>query len=420
MTARAVSSQLLFTAGNSLTTKGFFYYFVNEFHPSARFLAVLQVAPESAELLGMLARSLSRWLRTRKRLWVGGLLLARLAAFAIPLSLLARGSLSNDALLVYILVCTLVWYACQGVAYVTYLSWLSNLVPSRNWGRFFARWNMASLVVAIIAPVLAGVIRDEFLKGQPAQWEAWSYGAVFVVGGLIATLSVLPMLTLPDVPPQGEAPAEQPERSAGNRIWTSLTSPRFLTFAMHLWWLSFFQGLTQSATFLYQVRILGIGTTTFYCMNGLMLALQIPLAIVGGRMSDAGKERRMIIVGLLLVSTAMGFWMAATPDRWWLLWGAYAVWGLFGVVNVCEQSLNLKLAPSGDNALHLSIVRQWGGAFTAIAGLLGGWWLDELTGGEITSDTPLVHFQTIFLVSWIGRATAPLWLLLPSQSKHDA
>jgi hypothetical protein len=339
---------------------------------------------------------------------VSFVILARLAGLAIPLTLFWKGVISDQASLVFILGCTLLWYGAQGVAYVTYISWLSVLVPDRHWGRFFAKWEIASLGVSIVVPTGIGLLRSHVLPGLSPTWQAWSYGLIFAVGGGIVLLSILPMLTLPDGSMRTDFNGPILGRSA---LLSSLLHPNYRMFVLHSWWLAFFQGLTQSVAFLYQTRVLEISLTTFYLMNGTMLLLQIPLSVLGGYWSERDREREVLLPCLIAVSCAMGFYVFATPQRWWLLWGAYVCWGLFGVINVCLRNLNLKLSPRGDNTLHLSMVTQWGGGFAALAGFLGGWWLDSLIQTPINGQSELWPFQVIFVTSWLGRATAPLWLL---------
>ena len=159
--------------------------------------------------------------------------------------------------------------------------------------------------------------------------------------------------------------------------------------------------------------------TTYYALSSLMLVLQIPLTIWAGRLSDRYGDRRPLIASTLAVSLALLFWLAATPATWWLLFPAYAIWGLFGVVNLCGQNLALRLAPPSDNTLHLAMFRQVGGLLAGLAGLGGGWWLDELlraAADPARAETALLPYQTLFLVSLIGRATAALWLLPIPQS----
>jgi MFS family permease len=180
------------------------------------------------------------------------------------------------------------------------------------------------------------------------------------------------------------------------------------------WWLSCAQGLSQAALFKFQVDVLHIPLPMYYVLSSVMLGLQLPLAALGGWLSDRYGDRRPLMYSLAAVSTALLFAIAASPERWWLMFGAYAVWGLFGVVNVCGQNLALRLAPASDNTVHFALFRQIGGLLAGAAGLCGGLWLDALLSESSDVNIAgrmLVPFQIVFAVSLLGRATAPLWLL---------
>ena len=198
-------------------------------------------------------------------------------------------------------------------------------------------------------------------------------------------------------------------------LWSSIvpqlklafSDPVFRRFLFGCWQLSFFQGLTQTAQYQFSANVLKVSQLDYYGMLSVMLLLQIPLAAIGGWLVDRGHDRKVLVGGLLVLSTAMGCWgMATWYGSAWLM-AAYVVWGLFGMVNVAQPSLGLKLAPRSDNAVQLSLFRQIGGLLAALAGLLGGLVLDHYSTEKRLP--PLEVFRWMFLVSGIGRATAALW-----------
>ena len=111
---------------------------------------------------------------------------------------------------------------------------------------------------------------------------------------------------------------------------------------------------------------------------------------------------------MLVVSFAMFFWILAGPSTWWVLVFAYLLWGGFGLMNVCGPSLCLKLSPVSDNTGQFALYDQVSGLIAGLAGLLGGFCLDWL-GQEngLLEETWLTPFSLLFLISWLGRITAP-------------
>ncbi|WP_145204418.1 MFS transporter [Thalassoglobus polymorphus] len=406
ITKSVVISQMLFTAGHSLTTGGFLYYFVYEFsafRSSPFLLAALQIAPESCEALSLFTRQILRFVKSRKWLWVSCLMLARITALLIPATLLFDEDSKYAAVL--ILGAVAVWHLLQGIAYCSYISWLSDLVPEMNWGRFFAKRKIASLSIAIIVPISAGLARKAWINGLPDVWKTRSFAAIFIVGAALVIASILPMLWIPDRAIRIE------QKSAGRTWgdWASLFRSQFGWLLASRWWLAFFQGLTQAVIFKFSVDLLKISLNEYYILLAAMLSLQMATSWYAGLLCDRGRDRQLLIWSLIGVSFAMFFWMAATPETKWMAGGAYLLWGGFGFVNIALQNLTLKLAPSGDNTLHISLSRQGSGLVAGFAGLLGGLWLQELL--ENSTHSELRSYQLIFLISWLGRLSAAFWLI---------
>jgi len=413
ITRRVVVGQMLFTAGHALSSGGFLYYFANEFRPSAALFALLQVMPEVAETAGLFVRPLLQAVGSRKRIWMALLIAGRVAALGIPVMAFPELRPAGVDPFWIIVASVGVWYACQGLSYVAYLSWLSDLVPERRWGRFFAARQMGMLAVTLVATNVVSFARERWLRSLPEDVRDWSFVVIFIAGGVLAVASILPLLSLPDVAARSR-PSALPSLSM---LSAALADRSYRLFVVHGWWLASAQGLSQAALYKYQVDVLHLPISIYYGMTSLMLVLQLPLAMVAGRLSDRYGDRRPLLLALFAISPALLCWMAATPETWWLLFGAYALWGLFGIINLCQQNLALRLAPPSDNTLHFALFRQIGGLLAGLAGLCGGLWLDvllrqdALASGVTIAGWTLGPFQIVFGASLLGRVTAPLWLL---------
>jgi predicted MFS family arabinose efflux permease len=150
-------------------------------------------------------------------------------------------------------------------------------------------------------------------------------------------------------------------------------------------------------------------------LQNVMHLIKIPLSEVTGRLCDRFGNKWLLFWGVVGVSFAMPFWLLASPDWWWLLFGAYLFWGGFAVLNISGRNLMLKLAPRSDNSAHIALFRQVGGLIAGLSGLLGGIWLDKLLGSGFQlkwGGCLLDGFGVIFLVSFVGRLTAAYWVLL--------
>jgi hypothetical protein len=201
--------------------------------------------------------------------------------------------------------------------------------------------------------------------------------------------------------------------ASGNRwkiFWGANRSFRFLLASR--WWLAFFQGLTQAVFFKYARDQLDLSLEFYTVLTSTMLALQLVWTRWAARLSDQGRDRIALFWGLLIASSAIPCWMAATRGFWQPVCLAYMIWGSFGLVNLCFNNLCLKLAPRSDNSRQFAVFEQIGGLLAALAGLLGGYLLDRLLiGSPFGTVDPHSAFLLLMLISWFGRFTAPLWLL---------
>jgi len=395
----------LWTAGNALTTGGFLNYFAADLGARGFSLAILMATPELVGLSGMASRSLWRWNGDRRRVWLITTLIARFITFLIPCVGLFRQSFSPATVPWVLIGVLVVAQAAQGIATTLYFSWLADLVPSPDWGRLFARRNIAALSIQLVLPILAAWFRDDAKKRFDPATLWWVYAVVFSVGALLLLASIWPMLTLPH--PQA-APQERSRFHFGALL--SLLQNRNVRWLLaHSWCLALANGVTQAVFFQYQIRVVKLGLTGYYVMASCMVLLQIVTSAWAGRCRTAADHRRVLFQSTFITSLALGFWCLADAASWWWLFGAFCCWGAFGAVNVAGPNLMLCQAPPGDNAHHLALFRQVAGVVAGISGILGGWWLDHLLA--TFANTSVSAFHLIFVVSWIGRALAAFFVL---------
>lgn len=398
----------LWTAGNVLTTGGFLSYFATDLGARGFNLAVILAIPELVGLSGLASRGLTHWIGDRRRVWLITTLIARAVTFLLPCVGLARGWFPPDAAPWVLVAILILAQAAQGIATTLYFSWLADLVPREEWGRLFARRNLAALTMQLILPLLAAWFRDEAKRRLAAEALWWAYAAVFTVGALLLLASVWPMWTVPH--PSGAN--SRPVIDTGTlRVLLQNRNVRWLL--AHSWCLAIANGVTQAVFFQYQIRIVKLSLTGYYTLVTGMVLWQMVTSAWAGRCRTAAEHRRVLFQSTLATSLALGFWCLASADQWWWLCGAFFCWGFFGAVNVAGPNLMLCSAPPGDNAHHLALFRQVAGALAGISGILGGLWFDALTGPLTPKSPPPAAsiFLTIFIVSWIGRSVAAFLVL---------
>jgi len=155
--------------------------------------------------------------------------------------------------------CLAVSQAAQSVAYMAYLSWMADLVPEHNWGRFFAKRNIARVCLLVIVPVAGGFLRDKWRSEVSAEDALLAYVAAFAIGISLLLLSMLPLLKLPNMTVRSMT-SQVPNFRLIGEAWRDRS---FRLLLIHNWWLAFAQGLTQAAFFYYRIGPLGISLMTY-------------------------------------------------------------------------------------------------------------------------------------------------------------
>lgn len=411
-------NSLLWTAGNGLTTGGFLNYFAIELGASASLLGLIAATPETFGISGLASRTLFRWGHRRKTLFLVTSLLARAVTLLIPLLVLpyfSEISLPRTWLLWGSLAVAAIF---QGIASVAYHTWLADAVPSEDWGRLFAWRNIGTVTVQLIVPFAGSMLRDYWRHHLPQEAALVTYSVVFLVGIFLQVVSLIPLLSLPEISPRVDT--HRPDWSWVGKLLRDRSTRGLL---LHAWCLAAANGVTQAVFFKYQFNVLHLSLTKYYLLTNLMYLVQIGTSWWAGRTAASRGHRPALLWGTWLASGALPFWCLATADTWWWLFLAFFCWGAFGAVNVAGPNLMLSYAPQGDSAMHLALFRQLSGLIAGLTGILGGLWLDHLLSTNFTwsptDSVSLSGFHVIFLVSWVGRMLAAACVIpVHEQSRH--
>lgn len=408
-----VINQLLFTAGYSLTSGGFLTYFAADSGAAQKLssMAWVLALPELVSVLAIGTPWLLPWCGDKKRVFLFCSLAARGAYLLIPLSVFQPWLAPFSVLLFGMIAGSVL----QAIAFTAYLSWLSDLAPERSWGRFFARRNIAHLSILIFVPFLAALLRDALKASDVSDTLRMTvYAATFVGGNLLQLVSLWPLCRWPAVPPENASGRSGMASESENLRLPRWPVPRRMYGQVLLFsfWLAFFQGMTQTAFFVHSYRQLGLSLSLFYLLQGTMYVCQIPVTQLAGVVSDQRGNRNLLMASTFLVSLALLFWLASLNGNWLWLWGAYVLWGGFGMVNLTLQNLVLRVIPPAKNTALIAGFRFGSGLIAGLTGVAGGYWLERaLAEGSTYLGGTLSPFAAIFLVSFLGRWLAPLCLL---------
>lgn len=288
-------------------------------------------------------------------------------------------------------------YALGGVVTNAWLSWMSDLVPVRQRGRYFGFRNTVAGAVMMVVTYGAGLVADFYkARGQ----EALGYGLIFGVAVLFGVVGALMLRWQP------EPALQRKERvRVGELFAAPLRSPRFRTFAWASAGWALATGIAAPFFNAFGIEILRISFSTLALTAILTSGVSLLTQPYIGRLQDRVGDRVVMVVCMFGVVLLPFGWILSTPTNIFPLWCTSFFAGVFwpGITQGMLNVLMDRSDPAGRGAF-LAAYGAITGVGTFVAGLLGGVLATAFTGltlplGPITLD----HYTLLFALSALGR-----------------
>jgi hypothetical protein len=164
-------------------------------------IGVLAAVPFCVQLLQIPGVLLVERLRGRRAISVWSTGFGRTFLLGAALSPVLGPSFSVATLIV----CLAIYQAMAAIAGCAWNSWMRDLVPSSQYGRFFGRRSMATTALSITLALLGGVLVDTWKRYVPSH-DVFGYSILFAIAGIIGFVGVYLLHITPDPP---MAPAEK-------------------------------------------------------------------------------------------------------------------------------------------------------------------------------------------------------------------
>ena len=239
-------------AMGTLTAGVFLTGFLVELGASNLAIGLLAAVPFTVQFLQLPAVVLVERLRARRTIatWAAGIGRSFLIAAA------TAPFLGATAGIITLVVCVALYQAMAAIAGCAWNSWMRDLVPENDFGRFFGRRATATTALATALALLGGVLIDGWKRAMPGH-PAFVYAGLFIVSAVIGFLGVWLLSITPDQP--------MPPVAQRTRIVTLLTTPfrdrnfRRLIVFLSSW--NFAANLAAPFFAVYMLRTLGYSMT---------------------------------------------------------------------------------------------------------------------------------------------------------------
>jgi MFS family permease len=359
-------------------------------------------------LAQILSALITRRTRRRKFLWLCTALAARVARLVgvlLSLWLWDRGSAHAAAVLI-VAICIAAFF--EALAFPPWMSWLADIIPEREHGRFWGRRSAWIAAAIVCATVPAGLLLDSAAEPRKLHLAV----AIFVVAALIGIVDLLIHGTLPE-PAMAHAEPNHflthllaPLRDRGFRPW--LVFNTCWTFSMML------GGALCMVFFVDELELKDNFLGGTIALTVLALASGVLTASGSGRLVDRLGPKRVLLWGHLGWALLPAFWIFASP-RTALLWlGASSV--LAGTAataaDTAANKFITRFPPVADRAMYVAVsscLASLAGGFGAV---LAGTVLRQMRGWSWTvGGMTFAAFHLLFVASFLLRLASTLLLI---------
>lgn len=398
----------LWGLGNGLVNSSLVVYLAGNYGARGLAISFILATPRLLGVLRLVTPALIAWMADRRRFAVRTFLASGVVLGAMPFisapDVLPTPQMALAALVSF-------WTAYHFFEYLGVIalwSWIGGAVPQRIRGRFVGRRG-AVLNACQVAGMLAGAIGTSLWQSHMAATNQpdriWFAYAVYVVAGAaFFILAAAPLAGIPHASASGQGECV---------IWSEIFAPfrdrRFLCYLAYGGMFSLANGLTASAQFIFQMRVLNISYAARIAMDASSQGLQSAVMPWIGRVIDRRGSVEVLVVSQFLVAAGMLFFLIATPEYRWWIGGAYVLWIAYAGINVTMPNLMLNLARGESYASYAGAWFAWTQLTYALATLAGGFLFDWADSHQFEfgwRERRFDHFTAFFVLGFVLRLIA--------------
>jgi MFS family permease len=291
-------------------------------------------------------------------------------------------------------------HSCISVSYVSWLSWISDLVPDNIRGKFFGSRNMICGIAGMLALIIFGNVLDR-LKGHPSDGLPLGFGITFTAAVVFGMLSLYFLGRISE--PRVGKPADAV--SFGKFINLPFKERNFRNFLVFSFGWSFSVYFASPFFTLYFLRYLKFSYGFVAVLNTISACADLIGMQVWGRISDKVKNRAIIRFASWVAVFLPLAWVTVTPGAYVLPIFLHLVGGSFWAgINLSMNNLLLRISPRENKEIFLSIFNMLAGLGAASGPILSGLALKFMADLDLRLlDREIAPLQIVFLTSTLLR-----------------
>jgi MFS family permease len=355
-------------------------------------IGVLAAVPFFVQLLQLPAVVLVERLRSRRLICVWAAGIGRcflLASAAAPLLGPRAGVVALIGLLA-------IHQAMGAIAGCAWNSWMRDLVPPTEFGRFFGRRAAATTALATLLAFLGGVVIDAWKRHVPGD-PAFAYSVLFAVSAAIGLYGVYLLWITPEPP---MAPVER--RTHPLELFAApFRDGNFRRLMVFLASWNFAVNLAAPFFTVYMLETLGYSMTMITMLTIASQLSNLASLRIWGTLIDRFSNKAVLGISAPLFLACILAW-TFTGLPWtqgmtlYLLFAIHVLMGLSTAgVALASNNIAMKLSPAGQATAYLAGNSVVISACAGVAPMIGGLCADFFASHQLT-----------FGFTWTGGATS--------------
>jgi MFS family permease len=384
----------------SITTSVFLTGFALLLGASDFEIGVIGALPFVGQIFQFVGAYLEERLGQRRRLVAFSAGISR-SLWALIAALPFLGGLGGAQLMIFLVVLA-ISQALLGICSNAWTSWMSDLVPPRQRGRYFGLRNNVASVTAMTSTLLAGYMLDQYRNvGTPEIGYALIFGLAVVaaIAGVIV------------VSRQPEPPKPYRQRVSLTALFSApLRHQRFRALMLTAAGWALVTNIAGPFFNAYGIQTLKLSFATLALIGIIPSISSLVSQPLVGRLQDRYGDRRVLIGSVLGVILLPWGWVLSTPTFLLPLWIIQVGAGLFWPgINQGLLNMVMDRAPSEGRGAYVATYGALTGAGAFVSSLLGGVIATSL-GATMLQIGPLTlnHYAILFVASSLGRAAMAL------------
>lgn len=345
-------------------------------------IGIIAALPTFTNIFQLVSIWLVRRYNNRRAISVICSLLARVPLIIIGLLPLVLPSFASVHILIFFL---FFFYMFGSIAGLSWNSWMKDLVPDKILGTYFARRSSYTQTLNVVLSLVLAVTVD-YIKTNYPQYQLTTYAVMYIAAGIIGIFGAYVLSRAPE--PQSFMPKENIVRLF--KLPLKDGNFRSLLLFNSAW--VFAINIAVPFFTVFMMKTLGLSLTYIIGLTILSQLSSIFTIRMWGRFADRYSNKTIIGIGApLYILCIVGWCFVGIFSKYWnnliLLGIIHIVMGFSNAgINLSLTNIGLKLAPSQNSIIYLSVKNIFTAVFSTIAPLIGGTLADFFTRRNLRID----------------------------------